>query len=303
MNIRELLEAYKLIEGIQFSFPISKDTNTDFLIRDAYSLSHKFETVAKSIPGGKEFLDKIQDRGPIFVDDWSSPQTRDSGLTAINFYLNYKADESDKPVLRKVLNSIEDTALKLGFKLGEFKYITSTSKQEFYDKNPDAEWQGPQNKTRQQGISSVRVINIPIEDFPEENEILDFSVDMNHQNANILFDLMGIPHSKGTNPLTGGAIVAEHGVLKNKDIPKYLRNLMKAKNADLSKYATKTTRSGGDFINREVDKSSNVPKITGQRTARMVDYGISEERIREHIDNLIKMLVKAQKNGLDVQWS
>ena len=292
-----------MIEGIEFGFEIPQDINKDLFVKDAYSLAYEFESVAKGVPGGKEFLGKVQNRGPVFVDDWSSvSRSGDSSSTAINFYLNYKAEESDREVLMKILNGIEDRAMALGFKLGEYKYETSKSKEEFdYEHNFKKQWSGRQYKHGGQDISSVRVINIPIEEFPEKDDILDHTVDMNHQSATIIFQLMGIDHEQGENPLGGGNIVMDHGILKKEDIPKYLQNLMRAKNTDLSRYEVQPSSSGGG-LRRTVDRSSGVPSIGTSRTAKIMNAGMSKERIVGHIDNMIKLLQKAQKNGLNIQW-
>ena len=280
-----------LLEGIQFGFEIPHDINRDLFIKDSYSLALEFMDTAKRVPGGKEFLEKIKDRGPVFVEDWSSHSGKeDSSSTVINFYLGYKAEESDRKVLMNILNAIEDRAMELGFKLGEYKYETSESKEHFdHIHNFKKEWTGRTYKKEGQDISSVRVINIPVEIFPEKDDILDHSVDMNHAKAAIIFNLMGIAHM-------------DHGVLENEDIPKYLRNLIRARNSDLSSLEIPRSSSGGD-LKRHVDKSSDVPSIATSRSVRIVDMGVPTESILASIDEMIELLKKAQSKGLNIQWN
>lgn len=286
-------QSSQLQEGIQFTIPISGEE--DAIKRSgAYGLSNEFKRLLRE--QGKELYNKIiEDYGRavnVITDDWSSAGP-DGNTNAINFYLYKKLDESDRKTLIDLLNRMEDRAMELGFKLGKFRYITSPASHE------DPSYTGGKvDKTKNEGLSAVRVINIPIVDFPESKDVPE--VDVHHQNAEIIFSIMGENVEKDVNPFTGsGNIVMGHGKIDNKDIPKYIQKLVKAKNSNnLSSY---TVSSHKEPDRTTVDRSGDVPNIN--RVKGNYYGGTDESRIRELIDRMIELFRYAQEHNEDITWS
>jgi hypothetical protein len=76
-----------------------------------------------------------------------------------------------------------------------------------------------------------------------------------------------------------------YGCLRLKEIPEVRRRIIRALNAHLSDHAQKPFVWGG------------------QRRARVIDCGLSVERVKDRLRRFDELLAYAQRTGRDVTWS
>jgi RecJ-like exonuclease len=100
----------------------------------------------------------------------------------------------------------------------------------------------------------------------------------------------------GINPRSNGELA---GHLDPQDLPALRRKLIKIKNGGVDSLTTPDDVSGGEMkVTRD---KNNIPKI--ERTAKVFTSGRSEEQINRYIDELLKLIDFAQKNGGTITWS
>jgi hypothetical protein len=106
-------------------------------------------------------------------------------------------------------------------------------------------------------------------------------------NAHVILNMLGIQTGDDTT-----------GTIENNQLPEMKRKLIKLKNTDTSRHTRQYDISGG---NTYVDKSGEIPRIG--RTGIMHNMGLSNDRIKEYVDDLIKIVDAAQKIGGSVSFA
>lgn len=166
------------------------------------------------------------------------------------------------------------------------EYYFDAKNKEYYDNMEDI----PKDN-----IDNVEPIKCRACNGEGETEETDVGPELNvaNRNANVLLQVLGFEVDPSDL----------YGQVDNSKLPELRRTIIKLLNKDgISRYSIEPHKSGGNFDRRSIKGDDGITRIAARKTSGMYDMGLSEERIRRYLTDMLEIIEYAQKNSLDISW-